>query len=723
MILKNLTLKNYRRFKNLNLDFVENITAFIGQNGSGKTTIFEAILYALFGTQMVRTGKEGIKADFADSKEECQVNLTFKLDEQEYRIERRIKGKNSVTSAFVFTPEKGDQPVAERESGVNQYIQKLLGMNPTTFKISVFSAQKELNKFSSLSAEPRKKEIRKLLNVDLIRKAIDYLRADIRDNQKIAEGIASQQKGTQEIKEKIIQLKTAINEQKKQSAQFTQLYQQLQLRLKKQKVKINLLEKVNQENSRLDKQKSVIWTEIKNVRQNLAQTETRITNLLKKKNQLDVLAAIKQRYHQAKLRRANFDQSNLAKEIEQLKKKSESKLADFNQQKNILAKTTQQGRNLKAELAKIQQKLAKIKKLGRLSSCPECGRPLKDHYDLLVDKFSQEMRMVEKKVKEKRQEYQAVQKKAEAIEKERLIINQKIELKKSQLSTKKQRLDQQLAKLEIQHQRFIALESQLSQLPQLEKQKKQLQINENLLKHESAKVLKQIKQLGFNQQQFEKEKNILNQLQEQSGEKARKIEEIKGNIKARQINLKNYQNELKSQNNLKKQIKTLVSKNRLLSSLELLLQNFEKDLLARIRPILEKETSHLLQIITRNKYSSIELDSNYEIQLYDKGKKYQIKRFSGGEEDLVNLCFRLALARVIAEKKGSRRINFLILDEIFASQDNDRRQSILAALQGLSTQFRQLFLTTHVIDIKDQMPIVYEVFEATSRQSKIRMVV
>jgi len=142
MILKKLTLKNYRRFKELNIDFEENINVFIGKNGSGKTTIFEAILYALFGTQMVRTAKEDIKADFADQDHKCKVCLTFELEDEQYKIERIIKGKNSITSAYIYSSKRGDNPVAERESGVNEFVQKLLSMDSTTFKISVFLHKK-----------------------------------------------------------------------------------------------------------------------------------------------------------------------------------------------------------------------------------------------------------------------------------------------------------------------------------------------------------------------------------------------------------------------------------------------------------------------------------------------------------------------------------------------------------------------------------------------------
>ena len=42
-------------------------------------------------------------------------------------------------------------------------------------------------------------------------------------------------------------------------------------------------------------------------------------------------------------------------------------------------------------------------------------------------------------------------------------------------------------------------------------------------------------------------------------------------------------------------------------------------------------------------------------------------------------------------------------------------------MHTLSSQFRQLFLVTHVTDIKDQMPVVYEVKEIDENESKIQL--
>jgi len=106
--------------------------------------------------------------------------------------------------------------------------------------------------------------------------------------------------------------------------------------------------------------------------------------------------------------------------------------------------------------------------------------------------------------------------------------------------------------------------------------------------------------------------------------------------------------------------------------------------------------------------------------VYDNGSCYSIERFSGGEEDLANLCLRLAISEVITERAGGI-FNFIILDEIFGSQDTIRRQNIMHALNSLSSKFRQIFLVTHVEDVKNYMENTVTVVETESGISAIKL--
>ena len=136
-----------------------------------------------------------------------------------------------------------------------------------------------------------------------------------------------------------------------------------------------------------------------------------------------------------------------------------------------------------------------------------------------------------------------------------------------------------------------------------------------------------------------------------------------------------------------------------LSMLSEVMDSYRTYLISQIRPTLSSHASELFDELTDGKYSQIELDEDYNLLVYDQGQPYSIERFSGGEEDLANLCIRLAISEIITERAGSI-FNFIILDEIFGSQDEIRKQNIIKALNGFSSKFRQIFLITHVEDIK-----------------------
>ena len=58
-----LELRNYRRFKQLKLQFPDGIVGILGLNGAGKSTVIESIAWALFGNvdEVVRTTRDNVK--------------------------------------------------------------------------------------------------------------------------------------------------------------------------------------------------------------------------------------------------------------------------------------------------------------------------------------------------------------------------------------------------------------------------------------------------------------------------------------------------------------------------------------------------------------------------------------------------------------------------------------------------------------------------------------
>ncbi|MGB6020602.1 MAG: SMC family ATPase, partial [Sulfurimonadaceae bacterium] len=166
MTLSNLTLENYKKYQSYSLAFEEGLTGIIGRNGSGKSTIFDAIIFALYGE--VRGQKENLKNAKADEKESVSVALEFEIDSKSYKVVRELRGKSQVAKAYLYHDD--DALLSEGVKEVTKSVSKLVGMSRDAFMHTVFASQKELTALSGLKNEDRKKIIRKLLGLEKIDK-------------------------------------------------------------------------------------------------------------------------------------------------------------------------------------------------------------------------------------------------------------------------------------------------------------------------------------------------------------------------------------------------------------------------------------------------------------------------------------------------------------------------------------------------------------------------
>ena len=122
------------------------------------------------------------------------------------------------------------------------------------------------------------------------------------------------------------------------------------------------------------------------------------------------------------------------------------------------------------------------------------------------------------------------------------------------------------------------------------------------------------------------------------------------------------------------------------------------DLNAQLRPELSEIGSGFLRDLSRGRYSDLELDEDYKVALLEDGEVKPV--ISGGEEDIVNLALRLAISQMIADRAG-QPLSLLVLDEVFGSLDEERRNAVVELLRGLGDRFPQVILITHIDQLRD----------------------
>lgn len=140
-----------------------------------------------------------------------------------------------------------------------------------------------------------------------------------------------------------------------------------------------------------------------------------------------------------------------------------------------------------------------------------------------------------------------------------------------------------------------------------------------------------------------------------------------------------------------------------------LLEDVEAHLATRIRPALEGSIAERLSVLSEGRFDAVSVDDDYNITVADDGRFRPISEFSGGEADLIALAVRLALAGVVCERHGAGGAGFLILDECFGSQDRGRQEAILSALRNLRSVYGQILLISHVGGLEDAADTVIDV--------------
>lgn len=138
-----------------------------GPTGAGKTTLFDAMTFALYGVASgSHRNQSYFRSDYADVKEETYVEMTFALGQKLYTIKRsptysRPGYKTAkMANAYLYY----DNQVIEGVKEVNQKINQLLGVDVHQFKQIVMIAQGEFTKLIYASSEEREKVLRHIFH-------------------------------------------------------------------------------------------------------------------------------------------------------------------------------------------------------------------------------------------------------------------------------------------------------------------------------------------------------------------------------------------------------------------------------------------------------------------------------------------------------------------------------------------------------------------------------
>ena len=281
-------------------------------------------------------------------------------------------------------------------------------------------------------------------------------------------------------------------------------------------------------------------------------------------------------------------------------------------------------------------------------------------------------------------------------------------------------LKQEFLNVERNHTRYLELKSRMDHIPVLEKQEEILKAQVATIRQTIEELNAELLRIAFSaddlgrveqalQENSDKALGVGRQVERSRAEKAH-LEGERGRLA--EI-LSRMENDRKEHDRLGDEI-------RMLELTRDQLNGFTDHLLGVVRNQIQDETGRILSEITDGRYDTVILDDNFELLVHDLGGDFPVSRFSGGEQDDVAIALRIALSRYIAEMHELHDSTFLIFDEIFGSQDEERRGNIFRALRTLEPYFPQIFLISHVTEVQGEFGNTLVVEAVSGSESRIR---
>lgn len=334
---------------------INNYEDLASSNGSGKSSVFEAIIYALF--EETSSGDRDIENRILGQG--CSVVLKFSIDGVSYKIIRQSKkGKGTVVLY------RNDEDISARnKSDTNKLIISILGINKAIFLDSIFLSQNAVTNLPSLSPTARKERLEILTNTD---NAINNFKTFLKEKQTMYES-------------KHVDSQLEINKINGKEESLQQQKDKLQAQINDIKIQIEERNKLGNIED-LDKQIQEYNVEINTINNQIPELDNQIEMISKSINELKN----EQKVYEEK--RVNKDQ-----EVQNQRDKCNDLQKEITRVENVISYNN-------IDIDRINKEIEEIK---NSDTCPTCGRKYdnvnEEHIQKVIEDKNKEIKEFENK--------------------------------------------------------------------------------------------------------------------------------------------------------------------------------------------------------------------------------------------------------------------------------------------------------------------------------------
>jgi len=381
----------------------------------------------------------------------------------------------------------------------------------------------------------------------------------------------------------------------------------------------------------------------------------------------------------------------------------------------------------------------RIEETGPDGTCPTCLRPLGAEYEAVVGTLSRQLEELELNGKYFRQRVEQLEPEPEDVreaqargqqvrsrletamqhaaqERERVWEREGIERERAGLVDRRAALEREIAALPDRYDagRHEEVRRALRELEPLSVLSVELRVaadraerlvveaetaDRHLTEREThfRQLTAAIADAGFTEEAFAAARGRYEAAERAVREAELDLTTLKGDVRAAEQLVEAAERRLAERAERTARLAELMGEIRLHEELDRALGDLRGELNAQLRPELSEIASAFIAELTDGRYHELELDEEYRILLMEDGLPKPV--ISGGEEDVANLVLRLAISQLVAERAG-QPLSLLVLDEVFASLDADRREHVVKLLEHVRDRFPQVILLTHVEEMR-----------------------